>query len=124
MLAIIGLIAALTTPQVLRYLASAKVSTTQAQLKNIGSALELYYLDAGSYPPTETGLQALYSAPTNVAAWNGPYLKTSGVLKDGWGKDFKYEFDAETKVVNITSLGRDGQLKGEGSDADLNYTTK
>ena len=44
-LAIIGLVAALATPQVLRYLGSARVSTTNAQMRAIGSALELYYLD-------------------------------------------------------------------------------
>jgi general secretion pathway protein G len=123
-LAIIGLVAALATPQVLRYLASAKVSTTQAQLKNIGSALELYYLDAGAYPSTETGLQALISAPVGASAWNGPYLKTGGALRDSWGNDFKYDLGAENGLVTITSFGRDGKPQGEGVDADLQYTTQ
>lgn len=123
-LAIIGLVAALATPQVLRYLASAKVSTTQAQLKSIGSALELYYLDAGSYPAVETGLQALISAPVGATAWNGPYLKVNGALKDGWGNDFRYESAAGQGSVKVVSFGRDGKPEGEGVDADLDYVTQ
>ncbi|RWM12882.1 MAG: type II secretion system protein GspG [Mesorhizobium sp.] len=119
-LAIIGLVAALVAPQVLRYLGTARVSTTQAQLKNIGSALELYYLDVGSYPSKEQGLNALVTAPASVAGWNGPYLKSQGGLKDGWGRDFLYD-NVAGQGVRIYSLGRDGAPQGSGLDADIEY---
>lgn len=117
-LAIIGLVAGVVAPQVLRYLGTAKINTTQTQMANIASALDLYYLDVGAYPPQETGLSALVSAPAGVAGWNGPYLKTDAALKDGWGKPLVYSVSAEQSVT-VQSYGRDGMPQGEGLDADL-----
>lgn len=118
-LAIIGLIAALVGPQVLRYLGSARVETTQAQLKNIGSALELYYMDSGKYPPSDIGLDALIAAPNDGSIWNGPYLKSDAALKDAWGNKFAYEHTGEPASIAVKSLGRDGKPAGKGLDADL-----
>lgn len=117
-LAIIALIAGVVGPQVLKYLGGAKVTTTQTQMTNIASALELYYLDSGSYPPAEAGLGALSVPPTGAGTWSGPYLKSSGQLKDGWGNAFIYSLAAPSGAT-IQSLGRDGKPGGEGLDADL-----
>ncbi|MBD9597785.1 type II secretion system major pseudopilin GspG [Ensifer sp. ENS05] len=118
-LAIIGLIAAIATPQVLRYLGAAKVDTTKAQIRNVQSALELYYIDSGRYPSTEEGLVALETQPDSNSSWNGPYLKKGGTLKDAWGNAYKYESPAGDKQFQITSFGRDGREGGESQDADL-----
>ena len=118
-LAIIGLVAALATPQVLRYLGSAKVSTTTAQIRSIASALELYYLDNGSYPAADPGLAALTEAPPGDPAWNGPYIKGSGSLHDAWNRPFGYKVSGDDGIVTITSLGQDGTEGGSGLDADL-----
>lgn len=120
-LAIIGLIAALVAPQVLRYLGSARVETTHAQLRNIGSALELYYLDSGKYPSSDIGLNALVTAPADGSVWNGPYLKSDAALKDAWGNVFAYERAGEPPAILVKSLGRDGKPEGQGLDADLEY---
>lgn len=120
-LAIIGLIAALAAPQVLRYLGSARVDATQAQLKNIGSALELYYLDTGKYPSSEAGLEALVAAPNDGSIWNGPYMKGTTALKDAWSNTFVYEQTGEPVSIIVKSFGRDGKPQGEGLDADLEY---
>jgi general secretion pathway protein G len=117
-LAIIGLVAGIVAPQVLRYLGTAKVSTTQTQMANIASALDLYYLDVGAYPSQDAGLAALVITPSGATGWNGPYLKTEAALLDGWGKAFGYSASAE-QVVSIMSFGRDGKPQGEGLDADL-----
>ncbi|NKJ09007.1 type II secretion system major pseudopilin GspG [Rhizobium sp. SG741] len=118
-LAIIGLIAAIATPQVLRYLGSARVDTTRAQIKNFQSALELYYIDTGHYPSGEQGLAALQTAPPTEAKWNGPYLKQSGAFADAWGTAYQYKSPGDKKPFEITSFGRDGKPGGEGQDADL-----
>ena len=120
-LAIIGLIAALVAPQVLRYLGGARVETTQAQLKNIASALELYYLDSGRYPSTDVGLDVLVSRPSDGSIWNGPYLKTDSALKDAWGHRVTYEKAADSGSIFVKSLGRDGKEQGQGLDSDLEY---
>lgn len=119
-LAIIGLIAALAGPRVLRYLGSARVETTQAQLKNIGSALELYYLDSGKYPSRDDGLNALVNAPNDGSVWNGPYLKGEAALQDAWGNAIIYDA-AEPSAILLKSLGRDGKPEGQGLDADLEH---
>lgn len=117
-LAIIALVAGLVTPQVLRYLGTAKVNTTQTQMANIASALDLYYLDVGSYPSQDAGLAALVTAPADAAGWNGPYLKTDSLIKDGWGKPFSYTSSPD-QGITIVSFGRDAKQQGEGLDADL-----
>lgn len=118
-LAIIGLIAALATPQVLRYLGAARVDTTKAQIRNFESALELYYIDTGHYPTTEEGLGALQNKPATESRWNGPYIKQSGTFVDAWGTPYQYKSPAESKPFSIISLGRDRKVGGEGQDADI-----
>lgn len=118
-LAIIGLIAAIATPQVLKYLSSARVDTTKAQIRNFESALELFYIDTGRYPSTEEGLAVLRTAPASEARWNGPYIKQSGAFNDAWGTPYHYQSPAEGKPYEIISLGRDKKAGGGGLDADI-----
>ena len=118
-LAIIGLIAAVATPQVLRYLDTAKVDTTKTQIKNLANALELYYIDTGNYPSTEEGLAALSSRPANARTWNGPYIKNGGVFADAWNTAYQYRSPADDKPFEIQSIGRDRKAGGSGQDADL-----
>jgi general secretion pathway protein G len=118
-LAIIGLIAAIATPQVMRYLGAAKIDTTKAQIRNVQSALELYYIDNGRYPSTEEGLAALEIRLDAATNWNGPYLKKGASLQDGWGNVYKYESPAGDRQFEIISFGRDAKEGGAGQDADL-----
>jgi general secretion pathway protein G len=118
-LGIIAMLAALVAPQVIRYLGQARSDTASAQLKNVESALELYYLDNGQYPSKEDGLAALVVAPASAKAWRGPYLKRKDGLTDPWGKAFTYNFPGEKGQYDVFSLGRDGQPGGEGEDKDL-----
>jgi general secretion pathway protein G len=118
-LGIIAMLAALVAPQVIRYLGQARSDTASAQLKNVESALELYYLDNGQYPSKEEGLAALVAAPASAKAWRGPYLKRKDGLTDPWGKTFAYNFPGEKGQYDVFSLGRDGQPGGDGEDKDL-----
>ena len=118
-LGIIALLAAVVAPQVLRYLSSAKSDAAAAQLKNIESALELYYLDTGTYPKQEDGLPALTAAPSGTPGWRGPYLKKSSALMDPWGKPYLYKAPGDHGAFDLYSYGRDGAAGGEGDDADL-----
>ncbi len=69
---IIGLIMGLIGPRVLNYLSESKVKAAKIQLQSFGSALDLFYLDAGRFPSTAEGLAALVRRTPGVAAWNGP----------------------------------------------------
>lgn len=118
-LGIIALLAALIAPSVVRYLGSARTDTAQAQLKNIESAIELYYLDTGTYPTPDAGLSALTESPANVTNWRGPYIKRKEGLTDPWGKAYVYKTPGEHGSYDLYSLGRDGKEGGDGEDQDL-----
>jgi general secretion pathway protein G len=118
-LGIIALLAALVAPSVVRYMSDARSDAANAQLKNVESAIELYYLDTGSYPPSDTGLSALVEAPANVKNWRGPYLRKKEGLVDPWGKPYGYKNPGDHGAYDLVSLGRDGQEGGEGEDKDL-----
>ncbi len=115
-LGIIALLAAMVAPQVIRYLGSARSETALVQLKNIESALELYYLDSGKYPEQ---LSALVEAPAGATDWHGPYLKKNNGLLDPWGRPYSYKMPGEHGSFDLSSFGRDGAVGGEGEDKDL-----
>lgn len=117
-IAIIALLAALTTPQLLKYLGRAKADTAQTQLQYLSNALDFYFLDVGSFPSTNQGLESMLADPGNVANWDGPYLKGEAGLIDPWGKPYSYQYTAGSSPV-LGTLGADGVVGGEGQDSDL-----
>lgn len=117
-LAIIGLLAGLVGPNVLKQLGGAKTKTAKVQIKDIEQALEMYKLDVGQFPSTSEGLDALVHKPGNADGWNGPYLK-SGVPKDPWKNEYQYKYPGEHGEIDILSLGQDGSPGGEGEDSDV-----
>jgi len=118
-LAILGLLAGLVGPQVMKFLGSSKTKTAALQIENLSSTLDLYRLEIGRYPSNDEGLQALVSAPSGVDGWNGPYLKNGQVPKDPWGFDYQYRYPGEHGGVDIWSLGADNREGGEGESADI-----
>jgi general secretion pathway protein G len=118
-LGIIALLVALVAPQVIRYLGDARSGTARAQVKNIESALELYYLDTGTYPGTQVGLMSLVKAPADDLNWKGPYLKQETGLIDPWKKPYIYSNPGKASAYEVMSFGRDGQPGGTGEDADI-----
>jgi general secretion pathway protein G len=116
---IIGLIMALVGPRVLNYLSESKVKTARIQIQSLGSALDLFYLDAGRYPSSAEGLGALVQPIGGVASWNGPYLKGGSVPLDPWGKAYVYRSPGEHGAYDVVSLGSDGQEGGSGTAADI-----
>ena len=118
-LGIIALLMTLVAPQVVRYLSDARSETASVQLKNIESALELYFLDTGQYPPNEMGAKSLVKSPPNSVAWRGPYLKKTSGLVDPWGREFIYRFPGEHGSYDLYSFGRDGTLGGDGENKDV-----
>lgn len=118
-LAILGLLAAIVGPQVIRYLGSSKTQTAQVQVKNIAAAMQLYRLDAGRYPNAEEGLRALVKAPASAPMWNGPYLPDEAAITDPWGKPYQMRAPGEHGEVDVFSLGSDAAVGGEGEARDV-----
>lgn len=118
-LAILGLLAGLVGPQVMKFLGSSKTKTADLQISDLGATLDLYRLEVGSYPSTSEGLEALVSDPGNAPSWNGPYLKKAQVPKDPWGNDYQYRSPGQNGAYDIWSLGADGRDGGDGENQDI-----
>lgn len=116
---IIGMIMALVGPRVLNYLSESRVKAAKIQIQSFGSALDLFYLDAGRFPTGSEGLTALARPVSGVSAWNGPYVKGGTVPNDPWGNPYVYKQPAEQAPYEIRSLGSDGQEGGTGTATDL-----
>ncbi|WP_018879393.1 type II secretion system major pseudopilin GspG [Thioalkalivibrio sp. ALE9] len=119
-LVILGLLAGLVGPQVMRYLSDSKTQTAELQIQEIEAALDLYRIDVGSYPTTDQGLQALVREPEGVRNWNGSYLRRNQVPLDPWGNAFNYRSPGEHGAVDIWTNGADGQPGGEGENQPVN----
>ena len=122
-LAILGLLVAVATPQVLKYLGKAKNDTARIEMKSMATALDLFLLDVGRYPSTAEGLTALVRPTAGLAAWNGPYLKGNIVPNDPWNNPYVYRAPAEHGAYDIVSYGSDGQEGGSGVAADISLDT-
>jgi general secretion pathway protein G len=118
-LAIMGLLAAIVAPQVLRYLGSSRSQTAKVQVQNVNAALELYKLDVGRYPTPEEGLNALVTAPATAPGWNGPYLQKAGALRDPWGQPYFYKVPGQHGEVDVYTLGADKAEGGSGEAKDV-----
>lgn len=118
-LAIIGLLAGLVGPQVMKHLGESKTKTARLQVEELASSLDMYKLDVGRYPTTEEGLNALIEQPSSARVWNGPYLRKKKVPLDPWNNPFHYAAPGQHGKFDIWSLGQDNADGGEGEDADI-----
>lgn len=95
---------------------------TRVRMENLSESLKTYHSHCNHFPTTEQGLDALLNRPTRAPDcknWGPqPYIAVAE-LKDGWGYPLQYISDGNTFKVN--SLGRDGQVGGEGSDRDITF---
>ena len=119
-LTIISLIMGLIGPRVLGYLSDARTKTARLQIESLSSALDLFYLDAGRYPTSSEGLDALAQRPSDVAIWNGPYVKGGRVPVDPWGHSYQYRSPVEhTPPYEILSFGSDEQHRDASDRREL-----
>ena len=131
--AILAILAALVVPRIMGRTDDAKRTAAKVQIRNIEGALQLYKLDNGVYPSTEQGLKALTEKPSIGVIpkkWKiGGYLPK--LPEDPWGNPYKYLSPSQTPLQNpgqnpslrgeydIISLGTDGEVGGEGINADI-----
>ena len=118
-LAIIGLLAGLVGPQVIKHLGESKSKAARLQIEELSSSLDMYRLDVGRYPPTDEGLTARVEQPASAKFWNGPYLRKKKVPMDPWNNPFHYVAPGQHGKFDIFSLGADGSEGGDGEDQDV-----
>lgn len=118
-LVIIGVLAALIVPNVLDRAEDARVMAARSDVSNLMQAIKLYKLDNQRTPTAEQGLQALLTKPTSgliPSNWK-PYVEK--LPNDPWGRPYQYLNPGIKGEIDVMSLGADGQVGGEGKNADI-----
>jgi general secretion pathway protein G len=123
-LVIIGLLAGLVGPRLLAQVDRGKVTTAEAQVKMLKSALETMRLDLGRFPTNDEGLQLLVAAPADPALkarWAGPYLD-GRLPPDPWGNAYQYSVPGRDGVpFALYSYGGEGKPGASGVGAGIGY---
>ena len=119
MLAILGLLVGLVTPQVMKYLSRARTDAARLDIQNIAAGLDLFRLDLARYPTQEEGLAALVQKPPGLDRWQGPYLKQRNVPTDPWGRPYRYQIPGQHGEYDLYTLGADDAPGGTGENQDV-----
>jgi len=118
---IIGILAATIIPQFIGTTNDAKVSAAKAQIAELESAVERFYVQMDRYPTTEEGLKVLVDPPADDGAkkWRGPYIKQ--LRNDPWGSPYQYLNPGthHPTSYDLWSRGKDGADGGDGENADI-----
>lgn len=127
-LAILGLLAALSISKFGSAFDGAKVDTARMFVNtSVKVPLFQYKMHLGEFPSTQDGLQALITAPSSKAdRWKGPYIESSKVPTDPWGETYKYAFPGTHNKdgYDIWSAGSDGQSGTEDDIGNWEKATK
>lgn len=118
-LAILGLLAGLVGPQLIKHLGESKTKAARLQIEELASSLDMYRLDVGRYPTTDEGLSSLIEAPGTAKVWNGPYLKKKKLPLDPWNNPYHYVAPGQHGKFDLWTLGADNGEGGDGEDADV-----
>ena len=116
---IISILVAMVVPRLMGRSDQAREAAARADIDaNLASALDLYEVDTGSFPKTDSGLDALMVKPSNsqvAKRWKGPYIKKRPA--DPWGNPYVYKFPGDHGAgYDLYSYGADG---GEGGGDDI-----
>ena len=114
---ILGILAAIVVPKIMDRPDQARIVKAKQDIRALESALNLYRLDQFSYPSTDEGIEALVNPPADSQA--SARWKTSGYLEripmDPWNNPYQYLNPGVHGVIDIYTLGKDGQA----SDDDI-----
>src|SRR6058998_374980 len=117
--AIIGIIAAIATPNLLNAIDRGKQKRTMADMRSVGTAIESYAVDNNFYPKGMTNVTA-----SGVSGYIAPiYIKTVPTT-DGWNNQWDIDSTPTTGATyTITSVAKDGLVGGGvggGQTSDFN----
>lgn len=118
---ILGILASFVAPQLIGNVYKAQLQKMRSDFGNIETSLKVYKLDNFVYVTTEQGLEALVTKtdmdPVPKNFQSGGYLKE--LPRDPWDRPYLYVQPGEHGEFDIYSLGADGQVGGEGDNADV-----
>ena len=95
-----------------------RITSTEAKLQRVSSALMSYRTLAGHYPSEAQGLSALVERPTSAPEPRRWEKFFDTVPKDAWDREFEYKYPGskDPNRPEVISLGKDGEL---GTDDDI-----
>jgi general secretion pathway protein G len=118
---ILSILAAIVVPNVMSSPDEARIVKAKQDIRALESALNLYRLDNYVYPSTEQGIQALVTRPTTPPEPQN--WKAEGYIdrlpSDPWGHPYQYLSPGQNGEFDLYSMGADGQLDGQGVNADV-----
>ncbi len=117
--AIMATLAAMIAPKLIQKAGDAQVTAAKGDIQRIASTLDMYKLDNYNYPSSDQGLQALVQKPGGSPEAKNWKQYLNDTPKDPWGNEYYYSYPGEKGQFDVYSLGADGQLGGEGHDADI-----
>ncbi len=122
---IIGLLAALVLPQFIGRTRQAEITNAEAQIESFKTALGQFEMDAGRFPTTAEGLEALVERPSGLresVQWRR-YLDESEVPRDPWGNEYVYRHPGTVNEASydLFSPGPDGE---PGTEDDIGNTDR
>jgi general secretion pathway protein G len=113
---ILGLLATIVVQSLRGAADKAKRTKAQADMAELKTALDRYYLDNGYYPTTDQGLSALVSPPTSGRTpgnyESGGYIER--LPADPWGNQYFFQSDGNSYVLK--SFGKGGTESADTSN--------
>lgn len=104
--AILGILAGVVVVNLSGRQEKSMIQAARASIGAILTAIDLYEVDTGRFPPNLAALVNDDGAPN----WSGPYLR-GGLPKDPWGTDFAYTIQGSS--YKVISGGPDMGVGGE-----------
>jgi general secretion pathway protein G len=95
----------------------AKLAPIKGDFHSISSALRTYKINAGHYPSTEQGLQALVERPTIPPIPDDWVKLDTNVPTDPWKNEYRYRClpDSSPRPFELRCVGPDG-IEGSKDD--------
>ena len=126
---IITILATLVGINVIPELGKSKAAVAQAQIGTFRTALNMYRMNHGQYPTQSQGLMALVEVPVIPPIPDRypetGYLETRRLPVDPWNHDYVYVVPGpDREAYEIISYGADGELEGEGENADIRSSAR
>ena len=101
-----------------KILNSAKIRKVEGDIQSFKSAFMTYWTNAGYYPTTQQGFDALVNKPSSPPVPKRWQKLLDEMPKDPWGNEYIYRFPGskDPQEPEIISKGPDGQ---ENTDDDI-----
>lgn len=103
--AILLILASLATVAISRTLKGTQSKQAKIDISTLSQAINVYFIDVGSYPPTLDALVVQPDGLANPQKWNGSYLEKE-LPADPWGNQYLYSVNGDQ--IQIKSMGPDG----------------